>query len=87
MAQRKEALCRVVAFLWALVAAFLLQFALVVGFIWGIVDVLIQLISDRDVLMADSTPARVVRGFVLWPAKLLVFAFTGDGEMMWLPEY
>jgi hypothetical protein len=65
MAQRKEALWRVVAFLWALVASFLLQFVVVIGFIWGIVDVLIQLISDRDVLMADSTPARVVRGRTL----------------------
>lgn len=84
---RREALWRVVAFLWSLLALFILQFVLIFAFVWGLVDVILELVTDRDFLMEDSSPAMAIKSFIRWPVELLLFAFTGHGGMMWTPDF
>ena len=88
MAQRSQALWRVLAFLYAItVAAFVSGVVTTIGIIWGVVDVLWQLITGRDDLKEDSTPARVVSGTLMWNVNMLIFATTGGGagRLEWTP--
>lgn len=86
MAKRTDALWRIWAFIWAFPASFLASIVSVIGLLWGIVDVLWQLVSGRDGLSASSGPAGIVKATLLWPTELMIYAFTGDGGMMWLPD-
>lgn len=85
MGQRKEALWRVAAFAWSFVAGFIAGFVAIVGFFWGLIDVIWQFITGSDGLSSSSTPAMWVKRFLIWPIDLLVYAFTGDGEFELLP--
>jgi len=87
MSKRMDALWRVAAFLWSFVAALVASVVVIVGMLWGAVDVLWQLVLGSDGLSSSSTPAMLVRGVIMWPARLQVYAFTGAGEMLWLPEW
>jgi len=86
MGQRKDALWRIVAFVWSYVAALVASVVLLVGIVWGAIDVLWQLVFGSDGLSASSTPAMLVRSTLLWPVDLMIYAFTGAGEMQWLPD-
>lgn len=83
---RREAVMRVPAFLVSIIGAFILQFVIILAIIWGIVDVLIEFVLDRDFLTEDSMPARLIRAGVMWPVDNFVFAVTGKGGPMWLPQ-
>ncbi|RLM32617.1 hypothetical protein [Haloarcula sp. Atlit-120R] len=83
---RADALWRVWAFIWAIPASFVASIVSIVGLVWGIVDVLWQLIFGTDGLSSSSRPAGIVKGVLLWPVDLTIYAFTGDGGMMWLPD-
>lgn len=85
MAKRMDGLWRIVAFLWSFVAAFVASIAVVVGIVWGAIDVFWQLITGSDGLSASSWPADLVSRTLRWPVDLQVYAYTGAGEMMWLP--
>jgi hypothetical protein len=83
MAKRTEALWRIWAFIWSIVASFIASIVMLVGFVWGVVDVLWQLVTGGDGLSASSRPAEFVADVLYWPIDLTVFAFTGDGEFAW----
>lgn len=86
MSQRMEALWRIAAFLYGLLASFVTSIVTFVGIIWMIVDLAWQLLSGRNDLSENSYPARLVSGTLRWNVDLLVFSLTGDGEMQWLPD-
>jgi hypothetical protein len=84
--QRTQSLWRVVAFVYGLLVSFVTSIVVTVGFIWGVIDVIWQFITDRNDLSERSLPARIVTGVLRWNVDLLTFALTGDGEMQWLPK-
>lgn len=83
---RSDALWRLVAFVWSLVAGLAASVVIIIGMVWGIVDVVWQFITNRDGLSSSSRPAKFVKGVITWPIDLQVYAFTGSGRMMWLPN-
>ena len=90
MGQRAEAVWRILAAIYAFtVASILTTIVFVIGAIWGIVDVIWQLISGRNDLSENSTPATIVGGTFRWQIEMLIFALTGGGpgRLEWLPDW
>lgn len=88
MGMRMDALWRILAFLWAYtVGGIVATIAVIIGIVWGLVDVTWQLITGRDGLSSSSRPAEIVRESIWWPIRLTVYSLTGKGEMEWLPSY
>ena len=90
MEQRYQALWRILAAIYAFtIASIVTAIAFVVGFVYGIVDVLWQLVSDRDDLSEDSKPAMIIGETLRWQIEMLIFAFTGGGpkRLIWLPDF
>lgn len=85
MSKRMDALWRVVAFVWSLVAAFIVQFILLFAMLWGAIDVLWQLIVGSDGLSSTSTLGSFINDSLYWPVDNMVYAFTGSGGLEWLP--
>lgn len=86
MSTRKDAVVRAWAFLWGLfVGSFILGLALIVGIVWGGIDVLWQAIVGSDGLSSSSSPSRWVRGTYEWHADTMAYSFTGAGSFQWLP--
>lgn len=85
MGRRWDALWRVVAFLWSIVAAFILSIAIIGAMIYGVVDVLWQLFLGSEGLSENGSLASWIKRLLMWPVDLEIYAFTGDGEMQWLP--
>lgn len=87
MGQRSEALLRILAFFYGgFFASILAVLVMFIGLIWAVVDILVQLILDRNLLSEESRPARVVVGVLHWNISLLIFALTGSGSFEWLPS-
>jgi hypothetical protein len=90
MGQRKQAVWRILALLYGTTVASLIStVVLIVGFVWGIVDILWQLLSGRNDLSETSKPATIVEATLMWNVSLLVFALTGGGpgRLEWLPSF
>lgn len=85
MGMRMDALWRIVAFVWAWVASFVAGFVSIIGLIWGLIDVVWQLIIGTDGLSSGSRPARFVIRVIRWPVNLHVYAYTGRGSFQLLP--
>lgn len=85
MGKRVDALWRIVAFVWAWVASFIAGFVSIIGLIWGLIDVVWQLIIGTDGLSASSRPAMFVKRVLMWPVNLHIYAFTGSGSFQLLP--
>lgn len=85
MSKRMEALWRIAAFLWSLVAGFVAGIVLFVGMFVGAIDVAWQLLLGSDGLSESSWTMDFLRRVAMWPVNLTVFAITGSGEMQWLP--
>ena len=86
--QRGQALWRILAFFYgATITTLLTAVVTVVGLIWGIIDILWQLVTNRNDLGETSTPARVVEGVLMWNVRLLVYSLTGAGRFEWLPTW
>lgn len=85
MGMRKDALWRVVAFLWAIVAGLVAGIVLTVGLFVGLIDIAWQLVLGRDGLSSDSRIMDFIKRVAWWPVNLEVYALTGDGEMQWTP--
>lgn len=81
---RTDGLWRIGAFLWAIVAAFVLQVAVVLAIIFVIIDVSKTLVLG-DSWGTDNMLAEWAMRFINWPYNLLMYALFGDGEMQWLP--
>lgn len=90
MAYRRKAVMRLWAFLWQVIFGYTGGVLVsIIAIIWGVADVIVQLIFNRDWLSASSTPAMVVEKTLMWMAEQTIFAFTGGGagEFQWLPDY
>jgi hypothetical protein len=90
MGQRAEAVWRILAAIYGLtIAAIVSTIVFAIGVVWGIVDVIWQLVTDRNDLSEDSTPAMVVGGTLRWNVEMLIFALTGGGpgRLKWLPDF
>ncbi|SDJ33060.1 hypothetical protein SAMN05216226_102160 [Halovenus aranensis] len=88
MAQRSQALWRILALLYGMtIAAFISGIVTLVGFIWMLVDIPWQLITGRNDLSEDSGPASLVSTTILWNTEMLIFSLTGGGpkRLVWLP--
>lgn len=85
MSKRMDALWRVAAFIWSVPAGIVSSFAMIVGLLWGIVDVVWQLILGSDGLSASSMPAKWVKRLIMWPVNLTVYAITGSGDFQLWP--
>ena len=85
MAKRMDAVWRILAFLWAFVAAFVVSLVAIVAIVWGAIDVLWQLVLGSDGLSSSSSPARLIRRTIMWPVNLQLYAFLGEGSFQLLP--
>lgn len=86
MGNRFDALKRVFAFLWVwIVGSILLLIVGIVGFIWGLIDVIWQGVTGRDGLSEESTPAMWISGIYVWHAEQQSYATTGTGELALVP--
>jgi hypothetical protein len=83
--QRSEAVWRILAVLYGMVVSFITSIVATIGIIWAVVDVVWQLLSNRNDLAEDSRPAMFVYNVLQWNLDLFVFALTGKGEFRWLP--
>jgi hypothetical protein len=84
---RADALYRVWGLVWLVVMGVVLQFVVLIGLVWMVVDVLAQLLLNRDFLSSMSGPASVVSAFIRHEAMLLDYTLTGEGEFLWVPEF
>jgi hypothetical protein len=84
---RADALYRVWALIWAQVWGIVLAIVTIVAFVWMVVDVVLQFVLNMDFLTASSRPADIVNATLEYETDLLKFAFTGQGEWMWLPRW
>lgn len=88
MGQRGQALWRIWAFIWSItVGAILVGVIGLIGIIWGVIDVLWQLISGKNTLNENSRPATIVYETLMWDIHLLVFALLGRKQFRWLPDW
>ncbi|MFW5938321.1 MAG: hypothetical protein ACOCSN_05185 [Halanaeroarchaeum sp.] len=88
MGKRVDALWWIWAFIWVNTFGYLLALVVVtVGFVWGLVDVLWQLIVGTDGLSASSTPAGWVQSSLTWLVEQEIYAFTGANDFAWLPSF
>lgn len=84
---RKSAIVRLWAFLWANTFGYVLGFIIgILALVWGVVDIVVTLITGRDYLKASSTPAGWISATIGWLADQTIFAFTGDGQFQWAPS-
>lgn len=83
---RDDALMRVLSFLWSFVAAFIASIIVIVALVWGLVDVLWQLLLNSEGLDENGYAPELVANVLWWPVDLQVYAFTGRKKFMWLPE-
>lgn len=83
--KRTEALWRIVAFLWSLVAAFIVQFLGILALLYGAIDVLWQLVTGSEGLPAGDGIGSFLSDLLYWPVDNLAYAAFGDGELNWLP--
>lgn len=88
MSKRKDAIVRVWAFIWVNTFGWLLAMVVTtLGFIWGIVDVIWQLILGSDGLSASSTPAGWISDSLEWLVGQEIYAFTGANSFQWIPSF
>ena len=90
MGQRAEAVWRILAAIYAFtIASIISTVVLVIGAIWGVVDVVWQLITGRNDLSENSTPAMIIKETLRWHINMLIFALTGGGPgcLEWLPSF
>lgn len=88
MAQRSQAIWRVLAFLYGItVASLVTTVVAIVGILWMIIDIPWQLLSGRNDLSETSRPAMIVEETLLWNIQMLIFALTGGGpkKLEWTP--
>lgn len=83
---REDALMRVLAFIWAWVAAIIVSIVAIVAFIWGLIDVLWQFLLNSEGLDENGYAPELVANTFWWAVDLEVYAFTGRKKFMWLPE-
>lgn len=83
---REDALMRVLAFLWAFVAAFVVGIVGIIALIWGLIDVVWQLVFNSEGLDETGFAPEFVANTFWWAVDLEVYAFTGRKKFMWLPE-
>lgn len=87
MENRSNAVWRIIMLLWAwTIGGLIAGVIMVVGLIWGVVDILWQLILGTEGLMSDSRPAQFVSGSLHWFAEVHAYAFTGNGSVNFLPS-
>ena len=86
MAYRKKALWRLAAFIWMMTVGWLVLIVIsTVALVWGLIDVVWQLVVGTNGLSASSRPAMIVKDTYQWQADQMSFATTGDGEFAALP--
>ena len=79
--QRSQVGWRLLALIWQATIGYLL--AVVVGtiaLVWAILDLIWQLLTNRNDLSEDSTPAQWASRTVGWSADQTVFFLTGGGS-------
>lgn len=88
MSQRTQAGWRILSAAYgATVGATITGVVGLVAIVWGVVDILWQLLTNRNDLSENSTPAKVVYNTLHWNLDLFVFFATGEGMFQWLPDW
>lgn len=88
MSERTQALGRILAFVWSFtVAALISGVVSMFAILWGIVDILWQLLSGRNTLSERSAPSNLIKNVLTWNIDLMIYATTGGGpgRLEWLP--
>lgn len=86
MSKRTDALMRVGALLWALVAWTVGYFIAIAALVWMVLDVLWQLIAGTEGLSASSGVGGWLKRGVEWPVNVSMYALFGTGNgIQWLP--
>jgi hypothetical protein len=79
--QRTQVGWRVLALLWQGVIGYLLVLVIgTIAAIWALVDLIWQLVTNRNDLSEDSTPAQWVSMTAGWSADQTVFGLTGGAS-------
>lgn len=88
MGKRTEVLWRLFAVLWAwTVGALVMTIATPVGMVFGVLDLLWQLIAGSEGLSDSNIGFRIFVGSLMWIQGLMVFGFTGGGDgFQWVPS-
>ena len=83
---RAKALMRVWAAIWAMTFGALVSTVFgIVALVWGIVDVLLELILNRDGLSASNPAAQWTVRSLDWLHEQSLFVIVGTGGFEWLP--
>lgn len=78
--QRAQAGWRAASGAWLVTVGLVVgTIVVIVAAVWGLVDVILQLLLDRNVLSEGTRPAQWVAGTFYWAADQAAFAATGGG--------
>ncbi|ELZ96593.1 hypothetical protein [Haloferax sulfurifontis] len=84
---RRRALWRVWAMVWQLTVGYVVTFVIgILGVVFAVIDLLAELVLNRDGLRSSSTVGRWVHYSLEWSFEQTSYSLTGKGEFEWLPS-
>lgn len=84
--QRAQAGWRIVAGAWIITVGAVIGFGIiVVATLWGVADIIIQGVFDRNILSESTSAAQAVAMTFNWGADQAIFATTGGGSQSFHP--
>lgn len=84
---RKQALWRLWAILWQVSVGYVISIVIgIVGLVFAVIDLLVELVANRDGLRSSSTPAKWVHNALKWSFEQTSYSLTGKGEFEWFPK-
>lgn len=87
MGKRADGGWRLIAFLYAwTIGGFIAGMVMLLGTILGLLDAILQLITGWEIISQSGMTFSAVSGTVQWWADLNTYAFTGGGDMTWIPS-
>lgn len=79
-----DALRRIGAFLWSIVASLILQVAVILAIVFAFLD-LVWLVLTGSSIGTDNWLGEWAMRFIKWPFNLMMYALFGKGSFQWTP--
>lgn len=77
---------RLWALIWQAILGYLVSIVIgLIALVFMVVDLIIELLANRDGLSRTSKPGEWVERFIMWSVEQTLFSITGKGEFEWWP--